>query len=149
MSVCVSDIHHVHARQIRCRRTENVVVQAKSLFASISITLSVFGVGLPALDVRQGGQATSGSPPMLVRSTLWSIIEVTTGHISQLFPHLTHCHNYFRFGRSTSCLKPDNREQILFSSSLQRLVIVSFLCHSWPFSCVVQNGGKNYFCRQL
>jgi len=73
MSVCVSDIHHVHARQIRCRRIENVVVQAKSLFASISITLSVFGVGLPALDVRQGGQATSGSPPMLVRSTLWSL----------------------------------------------------------------------------
>jgi len=36
----------------------------------------------------------------------------------------------------------------LLSSSLQWLAIVSFLCHLWPFSRLVQNNGKNYIHRQ-
>jgi len=32
---------------------------------------------------------------------------------------------------------------------LKRLVIITFLCHLWPFSRLVQNGGNNHFHLQL
>jgi len=86
-----------------------------------------------------------------------------TFHDRVTFPnfscHLSHFHDYFRFSKSTSSTKPNDREQMcLLSSSLQWLAIVSFLCHLWPFSRLVQimakttsiaNAGESMVSRAL